>query len=497
VKIQSLRFQMTAWYASLLTCALILFGGAIYFGLQQYLVRGLMKSLSEEGQSLGERIDHDAPRGKAHLATEINEQYAPKINDLFIRITAQDGTVMYESDRPESGTLDRYKIRPAQPTGSEYFKRERLPEGGRLLINVQPHVDLSGKNFLIECGTPYRQVRDVLSGLLLILACGTPLIVAGAIWGGYALTRRALTPLNDLAQQAEQISARNLAQRLPVVRTGDEVEQLAISINKMIARLDEAFQHINRFSSDVSHELRTPLTVLRGELEAAARSKVLPSEFRDTVTSALEETVYLGDIVENLLAISRLDGGAANIDTELLDLGDLAFSTTDQMRLLADVKSISIRYEITRGVEVEGNRTYLKQVIVSLLDNAIKYTSPGGWVRVKVWSEEQLAVMEFADNGSGIPAEGLPHIFERFYRADKARSRKTGGHGLGLSIAMAICVAHEGTIKASSVESHGSSFRVELPLAKHHSATIKAAKLQMPNEVSVPDSPEKASGRQL
>jgi len=270
---------------------------------------------------------------------------------------------------------------------------------------------------------------------------------------------------------------------LPVVRTGDEVEQLAISINKMIARLEEAFQHINRFSTDVSHELRTPLTVLRGELEDAARSKELSLEMRDTVASALEETGYLGEIVENLLAISRLDGGAANIDTERLDLGDLAVSTADQMRLLAEVKSISIQYKITPGVEIEGNRTYLKQVIVNLLDNAIKYTRPGGWVRVLVSSKDPMAIMEIVDNGSGIPAEGLPHIFERFYRTDKARSRNTGGHGLGLSIAKAICVAHEGDIKVSSVESQGSCFRVELPLAKVQPFIAKSVELQMRREV--------------
>ena len=485
MKIQSLRFQMTAWYASLLACALVLFGGAIYLGLQQYLDRGLMKSLNREGQSIGERLDHDTARGKAHFINEVNEQYAPEINDLFIRITAQDGSIFYESDRPRDSSFDYSRISPATRTGKEYFRRERLPHGGRILIDVLPHVDLNGRSFLVECGTPYRQIRDVLRGLLLILVCGTPLIVAGAILGGYALTRRALTPLNELAQQAEQISARNLAKRLPVVRTGDEVEQLAISINKMIARLEEAFQHINRFSTDVSHELRTPLTVLRGELEAAARSGGLSLEMRDTVASALEETEYLGSIVENLLAISRLDGGAANIDTEQLDLGDLAVSTADQMRLLAEVKSISILYEITPGVEIEGNRTYLKQVIVSLLDNAIKYTAPGGRVRVMVSSKDPMAIMEIVDNGSGIPAEGLPHIFERFYRTDKARSRNTGGHGLGLSIAKAICVAHEGSITVSSIESQGSCFRVELPLAKGHSIIVKSAELQRRHEVAL------------
>ena len=181
--------------------------------------------------------------------------------------------------------------------------------------------------------------------------------------------------------------------------------------------------------------------------------------------SALEETERLQKIVDHLLAISRLDGGKALREKVRLDLGDLARTTTEQMRLLADVKSVAVRYNITQGVEVEGDPFYLKQAIVNLLDNAIKYAADGGWVEVTVSAEDHVAILEIADNGPGIPAEILPLLFERFSRADKARSRETGGAGLGLSIVKAICSAHDANIFVLSAKPHGSRFRIELLVA--------------------------------
>jgi signal transduction histidine kinase len=233
----------------------------------------------------------------------------------------------------------------------------------------------------------------------------------------------------------------------------------------MIARLDESFQHVNRFSADASHELRTPLTILRGELEAAAQQGQITPELRETLGSALEETERLSRIVESLMAISRLDAGEARVELAHFDLAELTSSTTEQMRLLAEDKDIALRCESEQQVRVEGDRARLKQVIVNLVDNAIKYTPAGGLVGVKVSASNGRAVIEVNDNGVGIPSEALPHIFERFYRVDKARSRQMGGAGLGLSIIKAIVTAHGGQVKVESVEGKGSQFLVELPIA--------------------------------
>jgi heavy metal sensor kinase len=280
--------------------------------------------------------------------------------------------------------------------------------------------------------------------------------------------RHALKPVDELTQSAEQITSRNLSRRLPVADTGDEIERLSVALNRMIARLDESFQYIQRFTADASHELRTPLTVLRGELEDIAqrpRQLGLDSEARDTIGSLLEETERLSRIVESFLAISRLDAGEAQMERVNFDLAELTATTTEQMRLLADDKNVSLVCETKGVVEVEGDRARLKQVVVNLLDNAIKYTQEGGEARVRVRSENAHALLEVTDTGIGVPAEALRRLFDRFYRVDKARSRQMGGVGLGLAIVKSIVTAHGGQVTVESDEGHGSRFCVALPLA--------------------------------
>jgi heavy metal sensor kinase len=277
--------------------------------------------------------------------------------------------------------------------------------------------------------------------------------------------RRALAPVGAITDTAEQITSRNLSERLPVTRTGDELEALSVALNRMIARIEHSFRHINRFTADASHELRTPLTVLRGELEAIAERPDLPLDVRETIGSTLEETERLSKVVESLLAISRLDAGEALMTRERFNLAELVAGTADQMRLLAEDKQISLQCTVGDCVEVEGDPHRLKQIVVNLVDNAIKYTSEGGTVNVRVDALDGSALLEVSDTGVGIPSEAMPHLFERFYRVDKARSRQMGGAGLGLSIVKSICTAHQGRVSVESSEGNGSRFSVELPLA--------------------------------
>jgi signal transduction histidine kinase len=232
----------------------------------------------------------------------------------------------------------------------------------------------------------------------------------------------------------------------------------------MIERLDAAFQHSRRFVADASHELRTPLTVIRGELESVVQHSPLEAEWRDRLGSVLEEVDRLASIVEGLFAISRLDSGEAAAEWVKFDLAQLAASTADQMGLLAEDKKIQVTCSDAQEVWVEGDRARMKQVIVNLLDNAIKYTPPGGAVALRVNAQDSKAVLEVTDTGVGIAPELLPKVFERFFRVDPARSREQGGAGLGLSIVKSICTAHHGRVEASSTPGQGSRFRVELPL---------------------------------
>ena len=317
----------------------------------------------------------------------------------------------------------------------------------------------------METGAPMDEVQAHLRQWLLLLVSALPVAALIAVAGGSVLVKRALSPVDKIAASSERISSQNLSERLPVPRTGDELERLSVALNHMIERLDEAFQYSRRFVADASHELRTPLTVLRGEIESFVEEPQLSAEWRERLGSALEEVERLANIVEGLFAISRLDAGEAQAEWVRFDLAQLAAGTADQMFLLAEDKKIGLACTAPKGVWVEGDRARLKQVVVNLLDNAIKYTADGGEIAMTVGTIDSKAFLEVTDNGIGIPPEALPRIFDRFFRVDKARSRDLGGAGLGLSIVKSICAAHHGRVEASSTPGQGSRFRVELPLA--------------------------------
>jgi heavy metal sensor kinase len=462
---RSLRFRITAWYAGLLAGTLIVFGISVYLGLERYLDWTLERTLVSECRTIGTELLSQLPvKNNAWLATEINEAYAPEVNGRFIRVVQEGGRIAYLSGVPKDGTFDPSRISFPSEKEKDGVRKLRFEAGNRLLIRSLDVTTPSGTHFLVESGAPYNQIEVVLHGLLVTLAIYMPFVVSLAMAGGYWLMRRSLQPVDEITKRAEGITSTNLSERLPVIRTGDELERLSVSLNRMIERLDDAFQHINRFSADASHELRTPLTILQLELEGIAQNHRWHGSLGDQIGSALEETNRMSRIVESLLAISRLDAGEVKMDKARIDLGDLAASTVNEMVLLADEKLIRLHTERTAGVHVEGDRTRLQQVIVNLVDNAIKYTQEGGKIEISVGREGSTAILEVSDNGPGIPPDCFPHVFERFYRADKARSRASGGAGLGLSIVKAICAAHNAEVKVSSQEGHGARFRVELPL---------------------------------
>jgi signal transduction histidine kinase len=240
----------------------------------------------------------------------------------------------------------------------------------------------------------------------------------------------------------------------------------------MISRLEDALRGSKQFVADASHELRTPLTVMRGELESLAQDARLAPGTREALGSVLEEVERLGEIVESLFALSRLDAGEAGGAWLSFDLAELAATTAEQMSLLATDKSIRVDCESAPGVIVRGDRARLKQVIVNLLDNAIKYTPRGGRIALSVRREGAYAVLDVTDNGVGIPSEALPHVFKRFYRVDESRSREQGGAGLGLSIVKSICAAHGAEVEVLSTPGQGSTFRVRQPLAAEAAGRI-------------------------
>jgi len=459
----SLKFRLVAWYAGWLSIVFIVFGIFVYASLGHHLRRSLREALERRPRQIAELMQNPSIN-RNRLGREIDGRFAPEANNRFTRVTEQ-GAIVYVSGDPTDQSFNPRTVPPASAMNApERFDRRRLPDGTVLLIAALRKV-IGGKNVVIEEGAPEAPIQATLHAWLAVLVLGLAFLTSGAVAGGFVLVQRALAPVDRIIQSAEHISSRNLSERLPIAETRDEIERLSTALNHMIERLEESFQQTRRFLADASHELRTPLTMLRAELESVLERAEVDEDVRAVAASALDEVERLRKIVEGLFALSRLEAGEALEESMPFDLAELAASTTDQMCLLAEDKNITMKCDSTEKVIIEGDRSRLKQVTVNLLDNAIKFTRPGGSIDVRVLTRDGKAVLEVEDTGPGIPADALPHVFERFFRVDTARAREWGGAGLGLSIVKSICTAHRGQVEVQSKEEQGSRFTVELPLA--------------------------------
>jgi heavy metal sensor kinase len=273
-----------------------------------------------------------------------------------------------------------------------------------------------------------------------------------------------MAPLDQLERLSREITAEHLNRRLPVVNAGDELGRLAITINGMINRLERSFAEIRRFTADASHELRTPLTAIRTETEVALSKPMSSAECQQLLGSVLEECERLTLLTDQLLALSREDAGTGKQVREVVDLAAVVHRTVETMRPLAEAKGIQLSVGARSVPYVRGDEGRLRQVFYNLLDNAIKYTPEGGIIEVTLDQSDAVAKVTLHDTGIGIPPEHLPHVFERFYRVDKARSRAEGGTGLGLSIAQSIAAAHGGRIELASTPGQGTTCTVSLPV---------------------------------
>jgi len=299
----------------------------------------------------------------------------------------------------------------------------------------------------------------------LILLLGLPLAAAIAGFGGYTLARRALAPVDHMAEQARLITAERLKERLPVDNPKDELGRLATVFNQTLMRLESSFEQMRRFTSDASHELRTPLTAMRSVGEIGLRGRREASDYREIIGSMLEEVDRLSLLVDRLLTLSRADSGESMLSRDRVDLAELAEEVTAQLDVLAEEKQQSLTVEAAGPTLCLGDRMVLRQALLNLVDNAIKYSPVAGRIAVRVsTSVNGMAVLDVSDTGPGIPLDLRPRVFDRFYRADRSRSRENGGGtGLGLSIARWAVEVNGGQLTLESSEGAGATFRITLP----------------------------------
>ena len=469
---RSLAFRLGAWYTMLLGATFVLLGAATFYGLQHYLRSNLDDSLSRRSKQV-EQILTQAPADATDswIAHEVETRVAPEFNSRFVRITRVPGGLVYRSGAPADRSFDSSMIRVTdlRSTAANGLSNTGADRNQHLMIRVTPVASASG-HYRVEFGVSIQSYEEVLSRLLDLLGLLLPVLIVCAAAGGFWLVNRALRPVDQLSQTAEQMSLQNLTWRIPVSRSGDALERLSISLNNMLGRLRDSLQTSRRFLADASHELRTPLTVIKGELQELTHDVHLDQdEVRERVGSVLEEVARLEGLVSGLLVLSRLDAGEPHGDWVDVNLAELAASTAEQMRLIAEDRGIALDLTALQKAVIQADRARIKQIVVNLLDNAIRFTPRGGSVSLRTAADESGSVLEISDTGIGIPAASVAHVFDRFFRVDEGRSREDGGAGLGLSIVKSICTAHGAEICVESCLDNGSCFRVRFP---RHSVAV-------------------------
>ncbi|MFI4865773.1 MAG: sensor histidine kinase [Steroidobacterales bacterium] len=473
---RSLAFRLAVWYALLLSATFALVGVGMFYGLEQYLRANMRDSLRRRSVQV-EQILQQAPADIADkaIATAIDTRVAPEFNNRFVRVTRAPAVPVYRSGEPADRSFEAATVAPQGDAWPSRAVVRPIPSAtGQLMVSMTP-IDTPSGRYLIELGIALGPIEAVQHRLLSLLGLLLPVLVVCAAGGGYLLVHWALRPVERMSQTAEQISVQDLDARLPVVATGDALQRLSVSLNHMLTRLRDSVNTSRRFLADASHELRTPLTIIKGELQELVANEIARNEVCERIGSVLEEVARLEHLVSGLLALSRLDAGDAQRESMDVNLGALAAGTVEQMRLVAEDRGVQLQASELSPVTVRGDGSRLKQVIVNLLDNAIKFTPRGGSVSVRVQVREDIGMLEVSDNGIGIPAGDLPHVFDRFYRVDAARSREDGGAGLGLSIVRSICSAHGAEIEVDSATGSGSCFRLKFPLSARALAAGVAA----------------------
>ena len=453
---RSLRFRLAASYTAILAATFAVAGIGVWWAMRDSIHDTVDADLRSRVRAMRQYLAKQAAGpDSGSLAEELAEQAALAPAGPWYRLAGADGRWIFQS--PGTRGWD-----PKPPDAS------RLPENGRaetIFAGKLPLRVLSAPVAMgaMQIATPVDEFYEMLEDFTWTVLIASPLLLLVAAAAGYWMSGRALRPLDRIARTAERIEAQNLSDRLPLSGAGDELDRLSATLNSMLGRLEASFRRMTQFTADASHELRTPVAVIRTTDEVARSKPRTEEEYAKTLDRILVESERTTRLIEDLMLLARVDAGADGIVFEPMDLADLVRESCAEAKVLAEAASVGLIADEFSECRIQGDDHALRRLMLILLDNAVKYTPPGGSVTVSVSVEAQAAVVEVRDTGIGIAAEDLPHVFERFYRAAKDRSRTTGGAGLGLSIAHWIAVRHGGEIRAESTLGAGSVFRVRLP----------------------------------
>lgn len=461
----SLRFRLTLWYGTVLAVILVLFSGALYGVMAGALKDQVDRSL-EEAASVAVRSLNERRFGPFLLFEDLTEDFPElAVLDKFFQIFGPTGQITIQSRNIKSREIPLSQTAlEAALSGRTTFESVRFPGDPPIRLISVPIRHGGTLVNIVRVGTSLQPVEETLHRLLVILLVTVPVALLASLAGGWFLAGRALRPVGAITHAAQRIATGDLTQRLTVPSAQDEIGRLAVTFNEMIARLECSFRQVRQFTSDASHELRTPLTVLKGETELALRRPRSAEDYRLVLESGLEEIDRMTRIVEELLFLSRADLGEVKMECKPVRSDLLLEDIKRQADVLAQEQDIEVTIGTIEPATIAGDELRLRELLLNLVDNAVKYSFKGGKVDLSLVRHGHLARLSVMDRGIGIPPDEQSRIFDRFYRTDGARAHAKKGTGLGLAICKWIAEAHGGKIEVQSRPGEGSLFTVLLPL---------------------------------
>jgi two-component system heavy metal sensor histidine kinase CusS len=455
----NIRWRLTLWFGVAMIVLLLIRSYWIYHVMDSRLVDATDAQLAADLQLI-ERYVHSAK--SQDEVREFLDRFSMRHGDMEIFVRGPDGQLLYQGSSGEDWPEEELNGQPLDGSDLRHAISQTPDGKGRVVRTELPSA--LGK-FQIEISRSLWDKKNEVSDFALTLFTTLPFVFIAALIVGYLVASRALSPVDKMISAAKQITARKLDRRLEVPESRDELARLAETLNAMINRLHNSFEEMRRFTADAAHDLRTPVAALRTEVEVCLMAERTSEEYRESLQVVLDEAIHLSRLTSQLLDLSREDHGVPPAGSEPVHLESIVKTVVEDFRIPSQQKQITIQMRKLAPLTVPGDQMRLRRVVMNLLDNAVRYTSNGGHIWIDGDRFPDRAVLVISDDGSGIPEEDLPFIFDRFRRVDKARNRQMGGTGLGLAICKSIIEAHGGTIKMESTLGKGTKVEVELPVA--------------------------------
>ena len=448
-----IRLKIALLSSLTLFIALAMFGAASAWHLYREEIESLDRDLKAEASAIFEGLQHDNRPGD--IAQQITNGPAVAWEHRFVELLARDGRVVYQSPNLRG---QRLTASTAAIDGLAVTHHDGEPV--RILSTARNGTIISIGGSLADA---HRALRELMWGYLFSF----PLIILAFAFGSWAIARKALKPVEEIVVAAQRITTRNIEERLPILPTNDEIGRLTIVLNGMIDRLQNSFEQMAQFTSDASHELKTPLTIMRGEIESAVRTCGEDIGQENVLMSLLDQTLRLSKIVDNLLLLSRSDAGKLDLNLARVDMSRLVADVAEDAEILAAPQRISVQTEISRHAIVRGDELRLRQILLNLIDNAVKFNRPSGTIGIELSSEDGNVSLTVANTGQTVAPEQAGHLFRRFYRGDASHDRRVEGNGLGLSICHELITAHGGELRLVCSDAERTEFRLTLQAAEN------------------------------